>query len=338
MEKIRLSLSYLRLKLGRLRVCWAILQALSGHCLVDAALPFRNDVIQIPQTDRSLLNLFFQQILYSDRAIYVLCGSKPMGMLSYSSLPIAGEEEEHNRIKREGWETWCRYRHLFPSKKLVMRSIGDEKDDARIIILLLHRAHFEEVLEKHRAIFEKTLNKEINIEELVSHFEWDANPFESVLGKDHILTGILFGYGIQNSQAFAQRMDMDPSKKSPFGPEVIEMLIARNDLFTGEKKIESLHLSQLHHPREKFCKKMEKLCRKTSPRNAQKIRTVEERDPRVEILQDDENHPVFGLPVFAADPNLPETKALQKKYSEERREILKKYQGRDLLDVFIENL
>ncbi|MES2274269.1 MAG: hypothetical protein V4487_08785 [Chlamydiota bacterium] len=49
-----------------------------------------------------------------------------------------------------------------------------------------------------------------------------------------------------------------------------------------------------------------------------------------------ENHPVLNLPVFAVDPTDPETGALRRKYKRERGEILKKFEGRDPLEVVME--
>jgi hypothetical protein len=294
------------------------------------------NIAQIPAVDRERLDLFLDEILYKNRIIYVLCGSKPMGIASYCSLPIPGKEEKHNKIKREGWHTWCKYRHLFPSEKLILRSIGNEKSDSTIFILFLHKMHFKEEVKKNRIIFEKNLEKKIDLEELVSIFENDPDPFQKALKQDHLLKGILFGYGVQNSQAFVQRMKMESLEETSIGSEIFEMLATRQEFFSGHKKIHPLNLNKSCRPHEKFNEKIKKLSNNITTRKH--IKTFRKNNSEIKILQDQVDHPAFCLPIFAADPNLPETEQLRKRYSDERSEIIKKYHSKNLFEVFIANL
>ena len=296
---------------------------------------------QIPERDCVILEEFFSRVLHKERMVYVLCGSKPMGIVNYFSLPIPGGESKQNRVMREGWHTWRRYQHMFRSKKLLLRSIGNEGTDDSITILFLNKQHFKETLEKQSELFEKVLGKKLNAEDILLRFEQDVDPLKSVLKKNHLLMGVLLGYGLYNSQAFQKRLEHSLYREGQIhlfkarsdDRTLIDVFVARKHLLAGQKKISSLSLKVSQRYLMKLCDRIEKSCK-----GADHSFTGLSSKPKTCILKDRENHPLFGLPIFDADPNAPETHELLEKYSRERRQIAQKYQNRPLLEVFIENL
>src|SRR5262245_663806 len=61
-----------------------------------------NNFSHISHKDLHVLEEFFQEVLYHERMIYVLCGSKPMGTCSFFSSSI--KETNHNKKIRKGWK------------------------------------------------------------------------------------------------------------------------------------------------------------------------------------------------------------------------------------------
>lgn len=299
-----------------------------------------NNLSLISDKDQLLLEQFLREVLYEERLIYVLCGSKPMGTCAYLSSPI--EETSHNKKIREGWKVWCRYQHLFPSQKLFIKSIGDEDRENYITLLFLHKPHFKDTLENHRKIFEKYLGDNINTDEMLTRFELDADPFKSVLKNNHALIGILFGFGVQNSFAFQKKCDEDPYPEqeiqlfsiTPNDQGIVNALVARNHLFVGEKKLHSLNFKESHQHNIELFERIERSCCKRG--FGKNIKLFQEKKPKK--LENRKEHPDFGLPIFAVDQELAETKQLREKYSKEREKTIQKYQRRNLLEVFIENL
>ena len=299
------------------------------------------DSNEVPEKDRAVLENFLNATLFKERIAYVLFGSKPVGTISFMSLPIPGNEPDHNKILREGWEMWCRYRQLLASEKWIVKSIGNEEENGFITVLFLHKDHFKEVVEKHRDVFENILQETVEVEKMLAQFEADSDPFQSVLRKQHVLIGILFGFGRDNSLAF-QRDSEAPSahelkinlfgNKTNEGP-MLEILRTRNELFSGQRNIQSLNLIESRKRFIRLYRKLDEIC------DAQQcsIKHLENRVTEMKLLDDPENNPVLGLPVFSADPRIPETKKLREKYCKERKEILQKCQGKSMLAVYIEN-
>ncbi len=208
-----------------------------------------------------------------------------MGTACYtSSLIPEADSVPINQVLKEGWKTWSKYQRYFPKKKMIFRIIGSEENDCTIKILLIHKEHFRNIVFKHQKLFESVLGQKIDITKMLKSFEHDEDPIRTVLKNNHLLLGILYGFGVHNSQRFLARWE-----------EV--------------EKLRSCH--KFRSQREMY----------------------ESIGNELTSTLENENHPILNLPVFSVDPLDEETRELRIQYEREREDILKKWTGRDLLEI-----
>lgn len=188
-----------------------------------------------------LKELFDHHFFFSDFA-YTLFGSKPMSIGRL--LPT-----------HTGWESWGTINRAFDSKEFVIRKYTFNDCE---FLLVANLTSIEKVYRQNKQLFEGLMS----FDTLIRCLREDGPLFQQLM-RDHLLLGILLGYGTHNAELFSENQNL-----------------------SREGKVT-------------LCASSWKL------------------------------HPIFYIfsevmPVsFACDPTTEETKELQRRYTEERKAILK---------------
>lgn len=156
---------------------------------------------KLSNEEKIALEVFFRKILLEDSFAYVLFGSKPIATaMFYQHIPEA-EKDELNCAVKKGWTLWHKHKHRFILKNYILRSIGSEEDKGIKIVLVNKKRLLEEV-ENNLPVFQQRLGKDFTPSKLLELFEYDPNPFKDVLQSQHLLIGIIYGFGKHNSSVF----------------------------------------------------------------------------------------------------------------------------------------
>jgi len=169
----------------------------------------------IPKNERIQLELFFRYLLMIEPSAYVLFGDKPMASAGYvneqdpcSYLKRCAFFSWHSmddKILKNGWEVWQKYRHLFPLDNFIFRKI--EGTDVTMI-LLINKKSFLRAIEENFNDFTHVLGDEFSGEKLLEQFTTEKSPYDKPLRNHSGLLGILYGFGRHNALLFQQRNEV----------------------------------------------------------------------------------------------------------------------------------
>lgn len=162
---------------------------------------------QISNEDRYLIDSFFKILMLLENGAYVLFGDKPAVYTAYFDF---SKEEVFsnfgrkswlvNKQIRQGWQAWQKYAHLFPSTRFLLKA--RRSSDYRTEIVLIDKERFQCKFEEHLGDFQAILGKNVTASSLLCSYENSDLPLFTLLKKHHALLGILLGYGRENSWLF----------------------------------------------------------------------------------------------------------------------------------------
>jgi hypothetical protein len=178
----------------------------------------------IDKNDLEKLENFFLHIIHRSSIGYCLCGEKPLATESFINLKKIPSKHAHRlpkiifehygySILWNGWKCWERYAHLFPSQNFVLRFI--EKFDT---LVLINKSACKRVIEDNIDLFHKYLKTQETPEEILNKICHPKDKEEYIF-KHTALLGILYGYGRNNSIAFANRsyiQKLEPCTRNEF--------------------------------------------------------------------------------------------------------------------------
>jgi hypothetical protein len=165
------------------------------------------NIDKIPLEDRQKLEQFFGYLIHCSAMGYTLCGEKPVAIefvqfasempVRYCMIFLDGCYFWHIL---NGWETWVRYSHLFPSENFVFRYIQETKT-----IVLINKKATIKVIGENIDLFQKFTSSKHTKKEFLDEVCYPKD-------KDYInfhygtLLGILLGYGRNNAIAFSNKI------------------------------------------------------------------------------------------------------------------------------------
>ena len=200
----------------------------------------------LTQQERTSLEWFFR--CFGQDSSYVLFGTKPMAFChlrkidAYSS-PISNvynfmdsicQFHLCNLLKREGWETWRKYHHLFRSANFIFVENSDSKSTT---IFLINKREFLKKIRENNIFFQNNLGKEMTPEIILTNCLQSNNIIQDVLKNNDALLGILLGFGTHNAQLFS-RMQQLEEIRNPETEEEYSNLQSRLTSFSDHSKNE----------------------------------------------------------------------------------------------------
>lgn len=219
-----------------MKCIFLIICLLSFFYLPVRGVPFES----IDKNDKQVLECFFDYIIHGSSIGYSLCGKKPIAsetFLKLSKIPPQYVPQIFFKcfgysILWNGWSCWERYAHLFSSKKFVFRFVPQHNT-----LVLINKIECKKVIEENIDIFHKVLKINDSAEKILARYCFAEE--DEYLFKHPVLTGILFGYGRNNSVAFSNAsyfQKLEPVKISDeFSPVIRQGFFVINN-GTNEKE------------------------------------------------------------------------------------------------------
>ncbi len=174
----------------------------------------RSKLALIPQSERNDLEHLFRHLIFRSSFAYVLFGDKPMAFETLLSTQAIWRQYMHlysrfeaglNFFKyQRGWETWERYKHLFPIENFILVQQNDLRSPSTTSIFLINKQAFLSTISHHNQDFVKVLGKDVNPRKLMESFYKKTNTFDENIKHHPALLGILLGYGKGNSWHYWQ--------------------------------------------------------------------------------------------------------------------------------------
>lgn len=192
--------------------------------------------------DKKWLEKFFTDFFLEGPAIYTLFGSKPMsGVLVITSCekewieaatPFFQKENETrkkeiiNKIKdhcrnydlAQNWEKWIAWKKNCPPTSFLFAK--QPLDEHGFIAHVIHAPEVIWTLQKHYALFSRELNMDFDPLQVTLEFEDPLSVFWEKVLSNHLLQGILHGFGEKNAYFFSLQFGKEIDQEKRFIYEV----------------------------------------------------------------------------------------------------------------------
>ncbi len=247
------------------------------------------------------IDSFFRIFMLKGSGAYTLFGDKPVAYEAYfecSPKEVTSSNRRYwieNKQIREGWKTWEKYQHLFPSSRYLLQA--KHLDEDWVEIVLIDKINFSKTFNENAVSFQAILGNDSSAEDLLVKYENDGLPLFHLLKQHHGLFGILLGFGKRNALLFQSK------------DRILEDF---NDFTLKTHPMPSLGFHSLDEERVFYQKTLVGAFAETNHKKDYKF---------------------LYLPAFLADPHSTETQELQKKYIKQRRIIQDAYSHGHFLEV-----
>ena len=177
----------------------------------------KNKSLNITGEERLWLEQFFKTLMFENKGIYTLYGSKPMTSMVvyyYSQEEIneikelMTEEEKRNSVTveddffSENWEKWTKIQDRFPMKRYLLFK-QDIPDDPKVaFVYFVDILNLALTLNEHYPMIKTIIDEDFNPFDVASECADPNSEFWKKIESHSALTGILFGYGAKNSWCF----------------------------------------------------------------------------------------------------------------------------------------
>lgn len=156
----------------------------------------------LSEKERKYMREFFDSDLFHmEPFAYTLFGSKPISVAFKPSI---------KRTKR-GWEAWKKIAPYFNSKKFAIQEYQLRGDP---FIFVANLEEVEKVFYQNHKLFEKELRRHLSFE-MIKQAIIDQNELFQKIMDNHLLLGILFGFGTRNAQIFTENQKLPEEKQFP---------------------------------------------------------------------------------------------------------------------------
>lgn len=179
----------------------------------------KENILIIPVEDKEKLQDLMQKLFAEDSFAYTILGNKPVSWgIYHNPLPFSSWEDffnsfsDYNCTLRNGWKTWEKYSHLFPSTLLWIESA--KCYPGSISILLVNEEQFNIIVDNNKKDFEEVLQRKvINGSQLLKEAK-SRSLIHDVLKGHQALIGTVLGYGRDNSWQF---LEVSCKNRRPIG-------------------------------------------------------------------------------------------------------------------------
>ncbi len=271
----------------------------------------RETLKDIPPSDKKLLKYFFKKTMFHNLMAFSLFGDKPLSFRIYHKSPILNFLcfyskypqilIQENRLFHQSLMTWKKYSHLFPSKNYLIQTYPSPYLKGEYEIVVINKEAFSKTLISNYLVFKRVLENEFSEKEILSQFESGKGKDFNIIRTHEGLLGILLGYGTENALNFHKRAQTFSSN--------LEEVFPKELILSNQKK-------------EKASISKEELQKLNS-----KLFSFSNELPALT--------PLITLPHFAADPTRPETVQLKNQYTQERKNMRKRFKQGNVLEHFL---
>ena len=196
--------------------------------------------ITLSEEERQWMDKFFNDLLLESPAMYTIFGTKPISGITIISASEEewiestkmhwqnAEEKEKNKIIqgtleqcREcdlavNWEKWIAWKKNHPeSPFLFVKHPTDSKNLFNAYVINAREVVC--AMQKYYSLFAHELGRDFDPLTETLDFENPDSLFWNAIFKNHLLQGILYGFGEKNSYLFNQETQLAESEKCPSG-------------------------------------------------------------------------------------------------------------------------
>ncbi|MGA8165292.1 MAG: FKBP-type peptidyl-prolyl cis-trans isomerase [Waddliaceae bacterium] len=175
-----------------------------------------------------VLEKFFKALFEQSECGFVFYQKKPVCEEGYWIVdPIFPGIERHrcNVYFKEGARVWKQL-NLTTNKEYVLSicEVSDGLDENMNGILFIHRKLFLETVKRNIELFQYVIGPEVSPQFLLDKLEDPAESVGKLLKQDNALTGIIFGFGTQNSLVGSRMERLIKEFSSPEIPPIKPLL------------------------------------------------------------------------------------------------------------------
>ncbi len=178
-------------------LAWVIFLVLIGSNL-SAHSP-EDSFRKLSLREKRTLGYFFDTAIKRDHLGHVLFFSTKPACMS-----VINTNEKEQALFAQGWDIWKSKENLFQHPNFI---IYDEKCEDRIYIYFINKKTLFAQLAPQEKCLKELFGDSFSIKELVEKLE--QKKFQPLINKDHVLLGILLGYGLESSLQYKQYITLD---------------------------------------------------------------------------------------------------------------------------------
>ncbi len=317
------------------------------HCILE----------KIPNEDKEKLDTFFKNLIINNAFGYTLFGKKPFVLETFSTSASL-DKSNSNYLLFEGWKAWEKYRHLFPRKYFSLDCIENfnsfnERQQTLILFNIEQlKKHYKTryssiTLKKKNCITEDLFKKNpfsFTNEKDIFLFVKQEKPskllrkiycflkISETTPKEHLMLGILLGYGKSNAVRFARFTEVfNALIELPYFPQNIPKEFDYLNDFTKE----NLFYTKEHRLQKPSFENDSNRNLKIVSEMIKENNFLTEQWQSLSQIYPDGPMTLVHLPVFIADKNLSETKKLYRRYNRVRNHITTLLQQSNFLEIVL---
>lgn len=221
--------------------------------------------VELSIEDKAWIEKFFKDFFLEAPVIYTIFGTKPMSCITinkatknewieaskpyWKNLPEKRKKKALNELENycetydlyENWDKWISWKKNYPNSPFLFRKQSTEFDK----IFNVYIINAKEVLwslQKNYLTFSQELGSTFDPLEVTLDFENSQSNFWDQVLSNHLLQGILFGFGEKNSYFFSREM----KDKEKIECLLDKRLSLRNQL--GKNKNEEIFIQRMRLP------------------------------------------------------------------------------------------
>lgn len=164
---------------------------------------------------------FIDHVMIRQEGIYTLMGSKPISWIDMSYIPptlqervdfwvcLSEECKMKYSVKDIAFPKYHAPQILKEWEKIQNNYLGSNfriVKDSKNSIFFINLGLFLETSQEHNEIFCRILGEKMSPEKILDHFCDPDSPIGKKIKKNHLLLGLLLGYGLHNSSCFDAMM------------------------------------------------------------------------------------------------------------------------------------
>lgn len=153
--------------------------------------------------ERGVLSAFFRLLLTEECCGYSLYGEKPVCVQEFieGETPLAVHQDLIIRscFLREGYRIWQKSGLANIPSNYVIQASQSSNSEGWLDLFFINKRSFLNVVDKDLTLFQYVLGPKVTSRSLLGQFLDPKQNLSSILHEDRVLTGLVLGYGVQNS-------------------------------------------------------------------------------------------------------------------------------------------
>jgi len=199
-----------------IRISILILAVIFGGCRRVPEKSIPEKLYLVNSRDRKELTLLFKSFFGRGDFLRVLYADKPMGSIDYNLRLVTYKQKrlKHNRLMvldNKRWDTWLRYRHLFPMKKYCLIKTQLSLDGFCYGYTLINKERCKTVIHKNLELFQSFSSNSMSTNEIFERLcdgQLFTDEYRGSLNYLYAL-GLLFGYREDDIRDFVERAKLE---------------------------------------------------------------------------------------------------------------------------------